>query len=467
MSKENNILLGVKEAMRKRPNIVYVFSDQHRFDAAGYMGNLDVMTPVMDRMAKNSISFQIAVANAPVCGPARASLLTGQRSLTNGVFLNDVCLNPQSLTIGKILKGTGYETAYIGKWHLDGHGRQTFIPKERRQGFDMWRVLECTHNYNNSYYYGDEPIKLKWEGYDVEAQTSCALNYIQNRKQDKPFGLFLSWGPPHSPYHTAPQRFRDMYDPDSLTLRPNVTSEWAEKTRSLLSGYYAHVSALDEQLGRIWSLLQEEGIEDETIFIYTSDHGDMIGSHGHENKQWPWDESIRVPFLLHYPAAFGNESRRVDIPFSTIDIMPTLLDLCGISVPDTVEGKSFKPYLLGEEGAPVEAALIECVHPFGQFIRSDGGKEYRGIRTGRYTYVRDRNGPWLLYDNYEDPYQLINLIDTTKGRELITDQEEKLLRLLKGYGDEFLHGDEYVKRWDYKVDTNGTVPYTGYDPAGE
>jgi arylsulfatase A-like enzyme len=256
-------------------------------------------------------------------------------------------------------------------------------------------------------------------------------------------------------------------DSTRLLLKPNVPPEWEQYARTALAGYCAHICALDEQLGRIWKTLRKEGIEEETIFVYTSDHGDMLGSHGQENKQRPWDESVLVPFLLRYPSALGNESRIVDIPICTLDIMPTLLDLCGIDIPDTVQGVSFAPYLLGRNVPPVDAALIECIHPFGQFIHEDGGKEYRGIRTEQYTYVRDLQGPWLLYDNVKDPCQLDNLIGTPEGDALLPELDAKLQSLLDRHGDEFLHGDDYINLWGYPVDENGTVPYTGYDPDGE
>ena len=453
--------------MKKHPNLVYIFSDQHRAEATSYMGNPDVKTPIMDSLAREGISFNMAVSNAPVCGPARASLLTGQLGVTNGVFVNDVNLNPEAVTIGKVFKNAGYDTAYIGKWHLDGYGRLSFIPKEHRQGFDFWRAMECTHNYNNSYFYADDSEIIKWEGYDAEAQAKCASGYIRNRNQQKPFVLFLSWGPPHSPYHTAPRTFRTLYDPEELTLRPNVPHELEFKVKRYLAGYYSHITTLDSYLGIVWNTLIDEGIEGDTIFIYTSDHGDMLGSQGHFNKQRPWDESIRVPFLLRYPALFGSDARQIEIPFSTIDIMPTLLDLCGVEIPDAVEGISFAPYLEYGEPPKRDAALIECVHPFGQWLKQDGGKEFRGIRTPRYTYVQDLSGPWLLYDNLTDPYQLGNLIGTRVGADLLPELNMHLQNLLKEYRDEFLSGERYIEKWGYTVDETGTVPYSGYDPDGE
>lgn len=446
--------------MKKRPNVVFVFSDQHRAEATGYAGNPDVKTPNMDKLAKDSINFTTAVAGNPVCCPYRASLITGQYSLTHGVFVNDVCLGNSAVSIAEAFKNAGYDTSYIGKWHLDGHGRSNYIPKERRHGFDYWKVLECTHNYNDSYYYGDEQIKLKWEGYDAEAQTKCAIEYIKERQDDRPFLLFLSWGPPHNPYETAPQRFKDMYDPAKITLRPNVPEEYTDRAREELAGYYSHISALDYCLGDLMDCLTEEGIEDDTVFVYTSDHGDMLWSQGTYRKQKPWDESILVPFLLRYPALFGhNKGREVKMPINSPDIMPTLLGLCSVNIPHTVEGTDYSSYLKGHLNLKIEAALIESIHPFGEWHKGVGGKEYRGIRTERHTYVRDLEGPWLLYDNAVDPYQLKNLCNIKEYKDLQAKLDKILTDMLEKRKDKFMPGEEYIRKWGYITDETGTVPY--------
>src|SRR6266550_8709917 len=192
----------------RKPNILVVVADQWRAQAFGFAGDPNVKTPNLDRLGSESIRFINAVAGLPVCSPTRASLLTGKRPLTHGVFLNDVPLNPNATTIAKVLKAEGYDTGYIGKWHLNGDGRSKFIPHDRRQGFDYWKALECTHSYSNSFYYSDEPVKLKWNGYDAIAQTRDAAAFLRNReKSAKPFFLVLAWGPPHDPYQIAPEKY--------------------------------------------------------------------------------------------------------------------------------------------------------------------------------------------------------------------------------------------------------------------
>jgi len=249
------------------PNVLVILSDQWRASAFSYRGNPDVKTPNIDKLAAEGVEFTNAVSGIPVCSPFRATLMTGQRPLTNGVFMNDVLLDTNAVSLAKVMAKAGYQTAYIGKWHLNGHGRSSFIPEgNRRQGFQYWKVLECTHNYNHSIYYAETPDTLIWEGYDAIAQTKDAQKYIMEyANEEKPFVLFLSWGPPHAPYHTAPQKYKDLYDPAKIQLRPNVPVDLQEKVKKDLSGYYAHCTALDDMVGLLRQTLQETGLDDNTI----------------------------------------------------------------------------------------------------------------------------------------------------------------------------------------------------------
>jgi arylsulfatase A-like enzyme len=466
---------GRASGAERKPNLLIIVADQWRAQAFGFAGDPNVKTPNLDRLAAASVSVTNAISGCPVCSPFRASLLTGQRPLTHGVFVNDVPLSPNAITLAKVLKNTGWDTGAIGKWHVDGHGRSAFIPPERRQGFDYWKAMECTHDYNHSAYFGDTPEKQFWKGYDAFAQTEDAARYIrEHAHRPKPFFLLLAWGPPHNPYETAPEGFRRLYRAEDIQLRPNVPGSAAAQARKDLAGYYAHCAALDKCVGKLWQVLVETGVERDTILVFTSDHGDMLGSQGNERKQRPWDESIRIPLLIHYPAGLGEHGQVSSALINAEDLMPTFLGLCapntehGIPehgvpasagqfplIPTAMEGFDYSKFLRTGSGPVPDAALLSCVAPFGEWTRKLGGREYRGIRTGRYTYVRDLNGPWLLYDNERDPYQTTNLCNQPEAHALQAQLDKVLKDKLRASGDEFLPAETYMKKWGYTIDEHG------------
>ncbi len=456
--RENGTVPLASRRAPRKPNVVFVFADQWRAQALGCAGDPNAKTPHLDRLAAQGVMLTTAVSTCPVCSPYRASLMTGRYPTTHGVFVNDVRLNQEAVSLAQAFKQAGYQTAYIGKWHLDGDGRSNFIPTDRRQGFDFWRVCECTHDYNHSLYFGDDPERHFWKGYDALAQTEEARTYIRAHRQG-PFLLMLSWGPPHNPYETAPERFRRMFKAESLQLRPNVPPEVQAATRRDLAGYYAHCAALDECVGKIMETLNECHLADDTILVFTADHGDMLGSHGQVRKQRPWDESILVPFLLRWPNGLKRAAHRLSSPFCTPDIMPTLLGLCGIPSPATVEGADRSAWLREQEPDADRPVLIECVTPFGEWTRRQGGREYRGLRTRQYTFVRSRTGPWLLFDNQADPYQEHNLVGNPRYAALQKQLDSMLSQELKRRHDDFAPGRVYLDKWGYKTDASGTVRY--------
>ncbi|MEJ7830041.1 MAG: sulfatase [Segetibacter sp.] len=445
----------------RKPNIVFIIVDQWRAQALGYSGDKNAFTPNLDKLAATSLNVSNAVSGTPVCTPYRASLLTGQNPLTHGVFMNDVGLDPGKTTLAKIFKSNGYNTGFIGKWHIDGHGRRSYIPESRRQGFDYWKALEVSHDYNHSEYFsGNSDKRLIWEGYDAIAQTDDACNYIKTKsKEEKPFLLFVSIGPPHDPYQTAPDKYRKLYDNKNIEINPNVPAQFHDKATQDLKGYYSHIAALDECVGKIWQNIKDAGIEENTMIVFTADHGDMLGSHGSWNKQQPYAESIKVPFLIHYPAALGRDKKTSSALLNSSDIMPTLLGFSNLPIPKTVEGVDFSGVFRGNKKDMVKETLIACYQPFGQWNRKRGGKEFRGLVTTQYTYVRDLKGSWLLFDNLKDPFQLNNLIGKSDYQKVEKDLENRLSRILVMRKDDFKPGMEYVKKWHYVVDETETVPY--------
>ncbi|MFT4688974.1 MAG: arylsulfatase A-like enzyme [Limisphaerales bacterium] len=450
----------------KRPNILYLFSDQWRASDHGYAGNREVHTPNLDKLAGESLNFTHAVSGIPVCCPHRASLLTGQRPLSHGLYLNDLALTTEHRSVAHCLNDAGYSTGYIGKWHIDGRGRSAFTPEDRRQGFQFWRGLECTHNYKKSFYYGETPERIPWEGYEPFPQTRMAQEYLEDRAKEQdadPFAMFVSWGPPHAPYQTAPEKHRKMYAGLTLTLRDNVPAEQAVQAEKDYLGYYAHMTALDECVGDLMKTLEATGLAENTIVVYTSDHGDMLHSHGFMKKQQPWDESLRVPFLVRWPAGMGRKKRETAARIDTPDIMPTLLGLCGEGerIPDAVEGRDLSGVIRGSERPDLDyAPIMTCPAPFGQWSRARGGREYRGVRTCRWTYCKDLKGPWLLYDNEADPFQKRNLAGVSAHAKKQRELEDLLRSRLQETGDEFLPGDEYIRRSGYVIsERSGTVDY--------
>ena len=451
---------------RDKPNVVYILTDQWRAKATGYNGDPNAMTPNIDKLADESINFANAIGSSPVCTPARAALLTGRFPTTTGMFMNDVSLSPDERSIGKAFKAGGYDTGYIGKWHVDGQGRSSYIPPERRQGFDYWKVLECTHNYQNSKYYDNNDPEIKeWDGYDAFAQTDDASAYInEHAESDNPFFLVLSLGPPHFPHHNAPEEYQSLFTPESVKLAPNFVSddpEFEAFTRKEAAGYYSHIAALDKCVAQMVETIRTAGIEGNTILIFASDHGEMMGSHNKQPymKQVFWDESCRVPYLLRYPPFTADcDQRKRMTPLGTVDIMPTLLSLCGLDIPDTVEGKDLSVCVKDQVEMDDHVALYMSVSPFSG--KNFFEPAYRAVRTSRYTFVKTAGEGDYLFDDVEDPYQLSNLVDVPEAEDVRKMLEQILADELEKIDDPFREKEYYLEKWGYEVGEHGVVAYS-------
>lgn len=456
---------------RKRPNIVYVFAEQWRASATGYAGDPNVNTPHLDKLSKESINFRNARSVLPACTPYRAALMTGRYPTSTGMFLNNAQLPDNEVYFSEILRKAGYNTGYIGKWHLDGHGRMDFIPPERRRGFEYWKVAECDHNYNHSHYYyaGNSDKMLHWEVYDVFAQTKDAQQFIRkNANEQKPFALVLSYGPPHRPFDTAPEVYKDNYPPETLRLAENVPASMEALARKDIQGYYGHCEAIDKCVGDLLAEIDAAGIKEETLFIFTSDHGEMMGSHGVSpgKKQVPWAEASGVPFLLRYPSVLGKEGRTMEMPLTTPDISATLLGLAGLKVPRIFEGDDLSDRLRKGKDKANHAVLYMGVAPFN--MSKEERTAYRAVKTNRYTYVRSLEGPWLLYDDASDPFQLNNLVDQPEYASLRNDLDDQLQELLEKIGDDFRAPSDYIEEWGYEVHPRkGNIPPKLFSPQAQ
>jgi len=439
----------------KKPNIVYILTDQWRASALGYAGDPNVKTPNLDKFSEEALNFANAVSVLPVCTPHRASLITGRYPTSTGMFLNDLYLPDEELCMAEIFKSGGYNTAYLGKWHLDGHGRENNVAPERRQGFDYWKALECSHNYNKMPFYdNDNPEKKFWEGYSPFALAADANQYMTAHARDKkPFLLFIAIATPHFPHNSAPQKFKEMYPLENLLLSPNVPAEWEAKTREELQGYYGHCTATDEAIGNVLNKIKELGIDKNTIIVFTSDHGEMMGSHGMRPfmKQLAWDESMKVPFLISYPSIGENKGKVVNAPINTPDILPSLLGMAGLAIPQSIEGENLANMIKSPDPNADRAALVMNPCPFTSEYKYP---EYRAIRTKQYTYARTLEGPSTLFDNDADPYQMNNLIGNPVYAQLQQDLDSKLDSALQKVGDDFQPRDFYLSKWNVKLDEN-------------
>jgi arylsulfatase A-like enzyme len=431
-------------APAKRPNILFILPDQLRSQALGCMGNPDCKTPNIDRMASEGLVLPNTFANTPVCCPARANMLTGTYAHRNGMVANDLRLRESQLTIADELARAGYRTGYIGKWHLDGGPRMPgFVPPgPRRHGFQFWAANECAHTHFNTQYFRDTPDPIPVKKYEGEAWTDIALDFIKETKQ--PYFLMVSMGPPHDPYK-APPEFAKMYDPAKLSMRPNHQPGPGVPGAQQIAEYYGNVSAIDQQVGRLLA-----AADDNTLVLLSSDHGDMLGSEGQRLKRKPWEESIRVPGIIRYPAAV-KAGRRSDSFFTHVDFAPTLLSLCGIKPPARMQGADLSGVVLGKSDKAPGSAFFQIFGPFQGDGTDDG---WRGVRTSRFLYARYETKPWLLYDLEKDPYEMHNLVDDQGSQGLLKEMESRLTAWMNQTGDSWKYD------WHELVEDKGRL-YTG------
>ncbi len=441
--------LQAAQASPKRPNILFLMPDQLRAQSLGYMGNTDVRTPNLDKLASESIVFRNTFANTPVCCPARANILTGKYAHRNGMIANDLRLRESETSLAELLSKEGYRTGFIGKWHLDGGKRLPgFVPPgPRRQGFEYWAANQCSHAHFNTQYFRDTADPIPIEKFEAEGWTDLGIEFLRNKANaDRPFFLTIQMGPPHDPYK-APPEYSRLYDPAKLTMRPNWESKPGVPGPKEIAEYYAMITAVDEQIGRILKTLAEEGLADDTIVLVSSDHGDMLGSHGLRLKRKPWEESIRIPGLLRYPQKVPR-GRTTDCIFTQVDFAPTLLGLCGLRPPAAMQGTDLSAVALGKKDSGPESAFFQIFGPY----RGDGTEAgWRGIRTQRHMYARMKDRPWVLYDVERDPYQKQNLAEDRAAKALLDDMDRKLVTWMKRTEDSWRYN------WTAPVEDDGRL----------
>ncbi len=476
------------EAGPKRPNLIYVFADELRWASCGYNGDVYARTPNMDRLAAQGCNFRQCVSNTPVCAPYRASLMTGKYQSSTGMVINELRLSPEHECFGHALKRAGYSAAYIGKWHLWanqlGHHYEVkngFVPPGAyRLGFDdYWSGYNFNHTYIQSPYFHDKPDPQIRKQYEPTGQTDEAITYLKNASHRKePFALFLSWGPPHMPWGDAnvEAEYLDLFRNVDLPLPPNYSlhqdpyadnwqklpPNWDANIRQWMKVYYAQVANLDWNLGRLLKAIDDMGLADDTIFVFTSDHGEMFGAHGRRAKLIFYEEAARVPFLLRYPKKVPAKGVSEAL-LGTPDIMPTLLALMGIRCPSTVEGTDLSSHALGRSGSGHDAAHLLGM---GATAAWTDGTEWRAVRDHEFTYgVYHRDGKELLFNHRKDPYQMVDLAQERGSAATLAHYRDTSTAFRKQQNDVFEACSWYKDRWTTDRNITNTAKGVSQDVA--
>jgi len=412
----------------ERPNVLIVLADQWRFSAFGYASDPLARTPTFDRFAAGGVHWTRAYAANPLCTPNRSALITGRFPHQTGMTRNDLMLPPAESCLARPFAEAGYATHYIGKWHMDGPAKPGYVPKGwRRRGFGTFIGFNRGHSYYRTPTFNDDGTPLRRPGYEPTVQTDLAIAFLKAHRA-QPFLCFLSWGPPHMPYR--PPKAFNTYPANRLEWRPNVPKAERKKagTRRDLAGYYGLCTSLDHEFDRLLKALDDLGLAGKTLVVFTSDHGDMHGSHGLHYKQHPQEESLHVPLLMRVPGD-GKGGRTIDVPTSTIDLMPTLLGHCGLTVPAACTGRDLSAALGGR------APESRSIYAEG---RMGGPAAWRAVVREQHKLVINRSGAATrLFDLEHDPYEMIDLAGQPKHAALEKDLLADLHRWAKRTGDPF------------------------------
>ena len=418
------------------PNVVVFFTDQQRWDTTGVHGNPLDLTPNFDRMALAGTHLDSTFTPQPVCAPARSCLQTGMYATTTGCFRNGIPLQPEHRTLGHMFSDAGYATGYIGKWHL---ADEEPVPEAKRGGYEHWlasNTLEFTSDAYDAVVYDNNNQPTKLPGYRVDALTDAAIRFV-DANQERPFYLFLSFLEPHHQNHRddypAPHGYAERYRGHWI---PPDLAALGGSTHQHLAGYYGMVKRLDEALGRLLDALASLDLADDTIVLFTSDHGCHFKTRNREYKRSCHESSIRVPAALRGPGFdSGGQLREL---VSLLDLPPTLLEAAGLPIPEQMQGRSILPLVRRDTtGWPEEV--------FVQISESQVG---RAVRTQRWKYSvvapdkdgnrdpgSDRYTEEFLYDLLADPYELTNLIGVESHREVAGILRDRLVRRMVEAGE--------------------------------
>jgi len=424
----------------KKPNILFFFSDQQRADTCGCYGQKLATTPELDAMAKEGVRFSHAFTAQPVCGPTRAILQTGLYATEVGCHRNDKALNPNQPTIAKQLKSAGYQAGYIGKWHLasqspDFNYRTESVPPELRGGYDdYWLAsdaLEFTSHGHDGHMFDGEGNKREFpEGrFRADAQTDFVLEYLDQQNENQPFFLFTSYLEPHHQNdhnryegpHGSKEQWANYETPGDLE---GTIGDWREN----YPDYLGCINALDQGLARVRQKLKEKGLLENTVIIFTSDHGSHFRTRNGEYKRSCHDASLHVPLVISGPGFSGGKVK--DELISLVDLPKTILKIAGAEEVPAMQGHDLRALVSGENKSWSD-------DHFFQISESGIG---RGIRTHRWKYSveaksQDRDQSYAeayeeayLYDLESDPHERENLVDHPELESVRNDLKERLFK---------------------------------------
>ncbi len=413
-----------------RPNILFILSDDHRWDALSQLGHPVVKTPSLDRLAREGVLFENAFCTTSLCSPSRASFLTGMYAHSHGVKNNMTPWNNAQVTFLEALHQAGYETGFVGKWHMPGE-----FPRLR--GLD--RFVTFTVDGGQGRYFncplvvdGKEVPSRK--EYISEELTDYALEFL-DQDRNTPFCLVLSHKAVHLQFF-PPKELDHLYDEAELNL-PREADNWVGLTdgnfypkplSSLYRDYLECLFAMDQQIGRVLDRLDELGLADNTVVVYAGDNGFFWGEHHLTDKRWPYEESIRIPFIVRHPRTISDPGRRASQMVLNIDLAPSLLDLAGLDAPQFMDGESFVPILRDARAPGRTAWMYEYFMDYPYAV-----PETRAVRTDRHKYVEyEGRRPAELFDLVADPKEMTNLYRTPEGQTLLPALKEALSRLERG-----------------------------------
>ncbi|MEM6999326.1 MAG: sulfatase [Pseudomonadota bacterium] len=399
-----------------KPNVVVLFPDQLRALSLPLFGEQQIQTPNIDRLAREGVVFENAIANCPVCTPSRAMLVTGRYPQTTGHLINTTRTRHSEISIADTFGHWGYKTAWVGKWHLHTGlwpaldrmpQHPDWVPEGRdRLGFEYWRAYNQHMVYFDGFVHKDDWNYERWDGYETDGLLKYGFEFM-DQAGDDPFLLFLSPHQPHfTPFEFAPDHYYEAL-PAQLKLPDNVPAEMLETSQHMYRHYLAMILAIDTMLGNLLAYLDRRDLTDNTILLFASDHGTQAGSQGVNpwSKKNPYEGSIRIPGIMRLPQG-AQAGTVVDSVVSMVDWFPTLCGLADLPVPRSVEGTDRSRAVVGEAGAGDSAFLMNFSKWFDWF---QDGAEWRGVRTQQHTYARWLNGRTELYDLAADPLQLHNL----------------------------------------------------------